>query len=358
MKPRNTWRSRYPGFGWSVGPDRTTRTVTAVAAAGLIGTVIGGFSAFGVFNALSPPPRQETAAAPVASARTVYGTVPDPSVGITAGPPVEAPAAAAQPAQPQISPPQLQQSARSAPPPQQAAPAQASALPPGQGQSPQTPPAQGAAPVQVPQKSWPDALSRAHPDAGGTQAASPPPVAPAQQAPAVTKADAGKAEDANKANTNASTVNNPDSANKADAANTDSHAAPTQSSAPAQPQRRSYARKHAVITKPQRAAVDDTWRRETRPVYDYFWSNTVRDRNDGDAASNGAALSGMRPPHNGHAGKTTRSRYVRSRHVPADASAPEDTRQQRDYRRDSYEERDRGGGTSFGGGNWHEDDDD
>ncbi len=282
MKPRPTWRSRYPGFGWSVGPDRTTRTVTAVAAAGLVGTVIGGFSAFGVFSALPPPPRPEVAAGPRVPIRTVYGVVPDPSAGMTAAAPVQAPAVRAQPAQLQSSlPPQRQpatsvQAQTSSPPsslPQQAAPAQASVLSPEQGQSPQMAPEQNA----------------------------------------------------------------PESANKEDATTTDSYAVATQTTMPPEPQRRSYGKKRVAITKPP----------QTRPVYDYFWSHAARGWRDNDAArddaadAKGAALSGMNPPHGARAARVAKSRYVRSRQQP-------------DYRRDSSEERDRGGGFFLGRDNWRD----
>lgn len=284
MKPRTTWRSRYPGFGRSIGPDRTARTVTAVAAAGLVGTIIGGFSAFGVFSALTPPPRQEAAAAPASPIRTVYGVVPDPSAGMTAGAPVQASATPAQPAEPSA-------------PQQQPAAAPANGPPPMQGQPPQPAQAQSAPAVQTPQKTWPDALSRVHPETADTQAAD----------------DATSNDDA--ANKDASA--NKDNAAKSDSVAKSDDAGMTQAAVRSEPQRKNVAKRRLVAKPRQRAieeSADDTPRRGAPPVYDYFW---------GEPASGGAALSGMKPPHTGRAARG-------------------------DYRRDSYEDRDRGG---FSGGN-------
>ncbi len=286
MKPRTTRRSRYPGFGWSIGPDRTAWTITAVAAAGLVGTVIGGFSAFGVFSALTPPQQQE-AGAPASPIRTVYGVVPGSSAGMTAGAPVQTPGTPAQPAEPSA-------------PRQQPAPAQANVTPPKQGQPPQPAQAQSTPAVQTPQKTWPDALSPAHPKTADTQAAE----------------EAKRNDDA---------ANKNDGANKDNVAKSDD-AGMTQTGARTEPQRKNVV-KRRVVVKPRQRAMEESaghtsWR-ETRPVYDYFW---------GEPASGGTALSGMKPPHTGRA--AARNAY----------------RRDHDYRRDSYEDRD--GGAFFGGNRW------
>jgi hypothetical protein len=271
MKRSTSWQTRYPGFGWSIRPDRTTRTVTTVAVAGLVGTMIGGFSAFGVFSALTPPPREDAAAAASGSPiRTIYGVVPDPSAGMTAGAPVQAPAAA--PAQPQIAQPLQErpmtsaQGQSTATPPPQSAPVAATAAQqvPAQPQSAQAPTAPA---VQGPQKTWPDALSHARSGPSETTEAAAPPAPTAQAAPAASK----------------------DAAAKVDAAN-----------ATVKPQHRTYARKRVVNSRMRQPAVDanagDTPQRNARPVYDYFWGNAPRAERDDDADSGGTALSGMKPP--------------------------------------------------------------
>ena len=343
MKRSTSWQTRYPGFGWSIRPDRTTRTVTAVAVAELVGTMVGGFSAFGVFSALTPPPREDAAAAASATPiRTIYGAVPDPSAGMTAGAPVQTPAAA--PAQqPQIALPPPQQPMTSAQgqstaqgqsiatPPQQQQPAAVAATiaPQVPAQPPQPARAQTAPAVQGPQKTWPDALSHARSGPGETTEAAAP---AAQSAPAASKDDAAK---------------------DAAAKNDDDRAAMT--SAPAEPQRRPYTRKRVVNSRKPQPAVDanagDTPRRNGRPVYDYFWGHAPRAEQDDDADSGGTALSGMKPPRTGRAtrNEVTKSRYVHGRRAPADTDDAQDA---------PHEERDRGGGKFFGRGHWHEDDDD
>jgi hypothetical protein len=353
MKHGTSWQTRYPGFGWSIRPDLTTRTVTAVAIAGLVGTMIGGFSAFGVLSALTPPPREDgAAAAPASPIRTIYGAVPDPSAGMTAGAPVQAPPAA--PAQPQIAQPPQQQPMTSAQgqsaaqgqsiatPPPQSAPVAATVAPQTPAQSPAQPPqsaqAQTAPAVQGPQKTWPDALSHSRSGPSATTEAAAPP----STAPGASKDDAAKVDAAAKDN--------------------DNRAATT--GAAAEPQHRTYARKRVVNSRKPQPAMDanagDTPQRNARPVYDYFWGHTRHAEQDDDADSSGTALSGMKPPRTGRAirNEVSKSRYVHGRRAPADADDAQDTPQRPDDRRDSYEERDRGGGRFFGRSHWHEDDND
>jgi hypothetical protein len=146
---------------------------------------------------------------------------------------------------------------------------------------------------------------------------------------------------------------------KTDDTKTDSRTAVTPTGVPADAQRKSFTRKRIVTTRPPTRAVegsaDDTPRRDARPVYDYFWGNSVRDGRDDEAPTKGAALSGMKPPHSGHAARNTvtKSRYVRGRRAPIDVDDTQDARRRPDYRRGPYEERDRGG--FFGHGNWRDD---
>jgi hypothetical protein len=97
--------------------------------------VIGGISVFAIDSALTAPPHRAALAKaePPANAsnpiRTVGGSVPDPAVGMSAGPPAQAQPAPAQPQAPaQPTAPVQAQSAQ----PQPTAPAQAQPIAPTQ----------------------------------------------------------------------------------------------------------------------------------------------------------------------------------------------------------------------------------
>lgn len=81
---------RYPAFKSSMRSDRGALTIIAVAVAALVGTVVGGLSAFAVVNALTPPaPRQETAISAQAKSETpttVPSTPVQPAAGMAAAP--------------------------------------------------------------------------------------------------------------------------------------------------------------------------------------------------------------------------------------------------------------------------------
>jgi hypothetical protein len=223
--------SRFPGFSWSIRSDRATRTVSAVAAAALAGTVVGGLSAFAVVNALTAPPRQDMAAAQATGnspqpIRTFDAAVPDPSAGMTAGAPV--------PARP-VLPIQAQTAAPAAP----AAPAQTSTVPAGRS----------------PQATWPDALSRAHaampaaPEAATAQSPTAPPAPDAVSARPVVRVP-------NDATTDAS----------------------AQAARMPEP-----AKKRATVTyrapQPDAAESREATRQKARPIYDHFWGKGVSKQN-------------------------------------------------------------------------------
>jgi hypothetical protein len=153
-------RSGYPDVNWFL---RATRVAPVIAGAALVGGMIGGFAIFAVDSALTwepvsqprPDARADTTASVVDQhatrpVRIVGGAIPDPSAGMSGPPP--APQRSSAPAQAQVSPQLL------------------TAKPLGP-----------ATTTQQPQTRWPDALSRAHPDAanatGGREQASPPPAA-------------------------------------------------------------------------------------------------------------------------------------------------------------------------------------
>jgi hypothetical protein len=154
-----------------------------IAGAALIGGMIGGFAIFAVDSALTwepvPQPRPDARADSAASAmdqktldqrttkpvRIVGGAIPDPSAGMSGPPP--APQRSAAPAPAQVSSQLL------TPEP----------LGPASQLQPQTATTQAATTPQQPQTRWPDALSRAHPNAvnaTGARDQAPPPPAAAQ----------------------------------------------------------------------------------------------------------------------------------------------------------------------------------
>ncbi len=166
-------RSGYPDVNWFL---RATRVAPVIAGAALVGGMIGGFAIFAVDSALTwepvsqprPDARADTTASVVDQhatrpVRIVGGAIPDPSAGMSGPPP--APQRSSAPAQAQVSPQLLT----------------AKPLGPASQLQPQTATTQVATTTQQPQTRWPDALSRAHPDAanatGGREQASPPPAA-------------------------------------------------------------------------------------------------------------------------------------------------------------------------------------
>jgi hypothetical protein len=173
-------RSGHSDVDWFLrATRRATRVVPVIAGAALVGGMIGGFAMFAVDSALTwepvsqprPDARADSAASVVDQktldqrtmkpVRIVGGAIPDPSAGMSGPPP--APQRSAAPAQ--VSPQLL------TPKP----------LGPASQLQPQTATTQGATTPQQPQTRWPDALSRAHPNAANaanaTSAQAPPPAA-------------------------------------------------------------------------------------------------------------------------------------------------------------------------------------
>ena len=156
---------------------RATRVVPVIAGAALVGGMIGGFAIFAVDSALTWEPssqsrldaRADSAASAMDQHRTkpvriVGGAIPDPSAGMSGPPP--APQRNSAPAQAQISPQLLT----------------AKPLGPASQLQPQTATTQAATTTQQSQTRWPDALSRAHPDAeNATSAQQQAPPSPAAQ---------------------------------------------------------------------------------------------------------------------------------------------------------------------------------
>jgi hypothetical protein len=170
-------RSGYSDVNWFLrATRRATRVVPVIAGAALVGGMIGGFAMFAVDSALTwepvsqprPDARADSAASVVdrhatKPVRIVGGAIPDPSAGMSGPPP--APQRNSAPAQAQVSPQLLT----------------AKPLGPASQLQSQTATTQAATTTQPPQTRWPDALSRAHPNAanatGGREQASPPPAA-------------------------------------------------------------------------------------------------------------------------------------------------------------------------------------
>jgi hypothetical protein len=167
----------YPDLGWLI---RAVRVLPVVAAAALVGGIIGGFTIFAIDSALTWQPRPDLRADNQATAeqqqatksvRIVGGAIPDPSAGTSAPPPApQQRPASAQPAQ---MPAQLLT-------PKPLGAAQPLTQTKTQAQTPQSqPPAASAQqiPSQIPNTAatqqqstrWPDALSRAHQGPGGAQ---------------------------------------------------------------------------------------------------------------------------------------------------------------------------------------------
>ena len=176
-------RSGYPDVNWFL---RATRVAPVIAGAALVGGMIGGFAIFAVDSALTwepvsqprPDARADSAASVVDQhatkpVRIVGGAIPDPSAGMSGPPP--APQRNSAPAQAQVSPQLL------TPKP----------LGPASQLQPQTATTQAATTTQPPQTRWPDALSRAHPNAANAtsarEQASPPPAAAQTSEPATNK---------------------------------------------------------------------------------------------------------------------------------------------------------------------------
>jgi hypothetical protein len=199
-------RSGYSNFSWLI---RAARVVPVIAAAALVGGMIGGFAMFVIDSVLTwePSPqsssdiRADNQTAAVSSQQTkpvriVGGAIPDPSAGMSAPPPVQQP----QPQQPQQRGASPDQSAAQISPamfapnplgpasplqPQTAATALSSGTPP-HTQTHQLPVRAQNAPTNggsaQPQTRWPDALSRAHQNAANPQQQTAPAAAPAAPA--------------------------------------------------------------------------------------------------------------------------------------------------------------------------------
>ena len=181
-------RSFYPDVNWFL---RATRVVPVIAGTALLGGMIGGFAMFAIDSALTWEPvsqprldvraDQASAVEPntMRPVRIVGGAIPDPSAGMS-GPP---------PAPRQQQPSQVVSSQLLTPKPLgpalrlQQQTATSSGAPAPQNQTAN----QGQA-----QTRWPDALSRAHPNAAyattGAQQTAPPPVAQSSE-PAATADD-------------------------------------------------------------------------------------------------------------------------------------------------------------------------
>jgi hypothetical protein len=96
----------YPDLGWLI---RAVCVLPVVAAAALVGGIIGGFTIFAIDSALTWQPRPDLRADNQATAeqqqatksvRIVGGAIPDPSAGTSAPPPApQQRPASAQPAQ-------------------------------------------------------------------------------------------------------------------------------------------------------------------------------------------------------------------------------------------------------------------
>jgi hypothetical protein len=154
-------RSGYSDVNWFLrATRRATRVVPVIAGAALVGGMIGGFAMFAVDSALTwepvsqprPDARADSAASVVDQhatkpVRIVGGAIPDPSAGMSGPPP--APQRNSAPAQAQVSPQLLT----------------AKPLGPASQLQPQTATTQAATTPLQPQTRWPDALSRAHPNA-------------------------------------------------------------------------------------------------------------------------------------------------------------------------------------------------
>jgi hypothetical protein len=153
----------FPDFSWFI---RAVRILPIVAGAALAGGVIGGVSVFAIDSALTPPSHRDVLAKAEPSAnpiRTVGGSAPDASAGMSAGPPVQAQPAPVQPQTP----------APASAPAQPIAPVQAQTAAPAA--APATPPA-----LASQQAAWPDALSRGHAAAAPEAVAATPQSTPPQ----------------------------------------------------------------------------------------------------------------------------------------------------------------------------------
>lgn len=240
--PRYYYGTRHPAFHQAVGSSWSWRTMVVVAAAGLVGIAAGGVGAFAVVDALMSPPRQAQGlhAEQALHAEDVQAQADMAANGIK---PIRTiTAGAPDPTAgitPGVSPPAPLQQAQS---PQ-----------PGQAQ---------ITPVADPPTPWPDALSRSHgavPSIPGPAAAVPAP--PETSPPAET----------------------------------------VRAAAPP----KTYAAKPYRAPRPVTAPIGTTSAGHP-PIYDY-WNGRDRARpddvNDDDSVgrSDGAALSGLKPPRASHA---------------------------------------------------------
>jgi hypothetical protein len=193
---------------------RVARVVPVIAGAALIGGMIGGFAIFAIDSALTwqPSPQSRSDARPDARSdaraenatpvlnpqqqqnkpvRIVGGAIPDPSAGMSGPPPVQKPQRNADPAQPAAQISSALFTAKPLGPASElqrqtaattATTASSTAQPQGQSANQLPVPAPNATPTGAsaqPQTRWPDALSRAHQNAGNAQQQTAPAAAPA-----------------------------------------------------------------------------------------------------------------------------------------------------------------------------------
>jgi hypothetical protein len=206
----------YPDVSFII---RAVRVLPVVALAASVGGILGGFTVYAIDSALTwqrPDSRAENQAASADQQKTrpvrvVGGTIPDPSAGMSAPPPVPQQNPAQQnPAQlsPQVLTAKPLSAAATLEPqgttsPQGAKPVRTekvSALPP----PPRADQAPNPAPAQQQPTRWPDALSRARQQASSGAQQQPPAVQPnATQEPSTTKnVERGNSGNERAANTN------------------------------------------------------------------------------------------------------------------------------------------------------------
>jgi hypothetical protein len=176
----------YSDLRWFV---RTVRVLPVVAVAALAGGAIGGFSVFAIDFALTSPPSHEVRAA-AAKPDAAKAVAPAPLRTFDAAGPYDSGGTSAPPSPQQAATPQSSVSVPQAP--QVQTPIAAAVTPPAQSgaSAPQAPQVQAPIPTTVApppaqQKTWPDALSRAHQTAPAAAEA-----ALAKPAPAAAEADA------------------------------------------------------------------------------------------------------------------------------------------------------------------------
>jgi hypothetical protein len=270
----------YPDFSWSV---RVVRMLVVVAVAALSGAVIGGASVYLISDALSPPPPSHAPS----RADTNTGN----AIVLNATPPAQSKTQPA-PGVPNAQDRPIRMIDPAFPPPTPsaaAAPATATAEPPvgSSAASTQNAPAESAqiaaqpaapAPSQPQPKSWPDALSRAHPDTAAAPETDTQPAVPAPRA-----AESG-----------------PDDGNNnlpaARASNTDENRVAT---------RPTPARQRTVTRTKRPAAQGFAPSAVARtPIYDYYGQGDDRDRQD-SAVAPGPAVQGRSDLRDGRAQRST-----------------------------------------------------